>query len=61
MVNIRIEFGRKFFFDFFPYKQTPLNQKKTEPNVMEFFLRENGSKKNLSKIDNQVANLFGID
>ena len=47
MVNIRIDFGR-IFFDFFPYKQTPLNQKKTEPNVMEFFLRENGSEKKIS-------------
>ena len=51
-----------FIFDFFPYKLNPLNKKKTEPNVMDFFFREKGSKKkNHSKMDNQVVNLFGID
>ena len=58
MVNIRIDFGR-IFFDFFPYKQTPLNNKKTEPNVMDFFPRKR-VEKNLFKIGNQVVNLFGI-
>ena len=61
LVMFGIGFGRKKFFSTFSGKNlTPLMDKNPNPTLWNFFCRKS-SKKNLSKMGNQVVKVFRID